>query len=80
MGGDALPGGGLAMRESAVSLGPPGDAARYRGRVTQLAGTLVRADVGAASGSVLRVALDLRLSGTRVSGTVRAVPVTGGNG
>jgi hypothetical protein len=75
LGGVPTEGGGLEMARSAVYVGPDGDRARYRGRVTQLAGTLVRADVGAPDGRALRLTLDLRLLGGVVTGRARARPI-----
>ncbi|MGZ6708103.1 MAG: hypothetical protein ACXVFN_14325 [Solirubrobacteraceae bacterium] len=78
MGGQPVAGGGLGMTESAVYLGPPSDPTRYRGRVTQLDGAFLRADVGAPGGHVLRLSLDLQLQGDQVSGAVEAVSPGGG--
>ena len=78
MSGRGANGGGLVMSRSAVTVGPPGDVARYRGRVTELGGTSVRATVGDGRGSTLRLALMLQLNGPRVGGTVAASPARGG--
>ena len=78
MSGRAANGGGLVMSRSAVSVGPPGDAAHYRGRVTALGGTSVRATVGDGHGSTLRLALALQLGGAQIGGTVVATPARGG--
>jgi hypothetical protein len=78
MSGRPAEGGGLVMSRSAVTVGPPGDAAHYRGRVTALGGTSVRATVGDGSGSTLRLALALQLDGPRVGGTAVASAARGG--
>jgi DMSO/TMAO reductase YedYZ heme-binding membrane subunit len=78
MSGRAATGGGLVMSRSAVTLGPPGDVARYRGRVTALGGTSVQATVGDGRGATLRLALALQLAGPRVGGTVVASALPGG--
>jgi sulfoxide reductase heme-binding subunit YedZ len=76
LGGPALPGGGLQMNRSAVTLGPPSDAGRYRGRIQVLQNTHIRALVGSSKGRALRLRIDLVLgspSGT-VTGRVRSAP------
>jgi hypothetical protein len=80
MSGRAADGGGLVMARSAVTVGPPGDTAQYRGRVTALGGTSVRALVGDARGHALRLSLSLQLNGPRVAGTVVAAPPRRGAG
>ncbi len=74
MSGRPADGGGLVMARSAVTVGSPGDPTRYRGRVTGLGGTSVRAVVGARDGRALRLALTLRLQGADVSGLAQALP------
>ena len=76
MSGQPADGGGLVMSRSAVTVGPPGDAAHYRGRVTALGGTSVRATVGDGRGGTLRLALALQLDGPQVGGTVVATAGT----
>jgi sulfoxide reductase heme-binding subunit YedZ len=76
LGGPGLPGGGLQMDRSAVTLGPPSDAGRYRGRIQVLQNTHISALVGSSTGRALRLRIDLVLSdpnGT-VTGQVRSVP------
>ncbi len=80
LGGTVDPSGGLRLARSAVYVGPPGDPARYRGRVTRLDGSRLRADVGAPDGQALQVTLDLRLDGNRVSGAARGTPAGGERG
>lgn len=77
LGGTAAPGGGLLMRRSAVDVGTPHEAQRYRGRVTRLDGTVLRADVAARDGRALRVDLALDVAGPQVTGTVLARPLRG---
>jgi DMSO/TMAO reductase YedYZ heme-binding membrane subunit len=79
MSGRPADGGGLVMSRSAVTVGPPGDAAHYRGRVTALGATSVRATVGDRRGGTLRLALALQLDGPQVGGTVVASPARGGD-
>jgi DMSO/TMAO reductase YedYZ heme-binding membrane subunit len=75
LGGQPLAGGGLHMERSAVAFGPPGDPARYRGRIDFLHGTQLRALVGSAGGRAVQLSLDLSLGRDRVGGQLRAVPV-----
>ena len=74
LGGEALPGGGLRMERSAVTLGPPGDPSRYRGRIDFLQGGERRALVGGA-GRAIRLRLSLSLADTTVTGRLVATPV-----
>lgn len=76
--GDPLPGGGVSLRRSAVTLDRGG--AAYQGRIERLAGTTLEALVGAPDGRALRLRMALDLQGTSVGGTVTAEPVTGGTG
>lgn len=76
--GQPLPGGGVAMDTSEVSLGPPARPHLYRGRIVALEGERMLALVGGAR--LLELAIDLRVdraAGT-VGGTVRAAPREGG--
>jgi DMSO/TMAO reductase YedYZ heme-binding membrane subunit len=77
LGGRALPGGGLHVDRSAVTLGPPGDPARYRGRIGYLNNSRLRALVGAPSGRAVRLSVDLQLAGATVGGQVRGEPTRG---
>jgi sulfoxide reductase heme-binding subunit YedZ len=79
LGGAALPGGGLRMDRSAVTLGPPGRPHEYQGRVQYLQNSVLRADVGRADGRALRLNVNLSVAGGTVSGTIAAAPL-GANG
>jgi sulfoxide reductase heme-binding subunit YedZ len=75
LGGDALDGGGLLMKRSAVTFGPPAEASRYRGRIQALHDTSLRALVGSSSGRALDLSIQLSLQGDSVTGAVRGTPV-----
>jgi hypothetical protein len=75
LGGRALPGGGLRMDRSAVTLGPPRDPARYSGRVQSLRNNVLSALVGSSAGRAVRLTVELTLRGETVSGQVRGTPV-----
>jgi len=70
--GAALDDGGLALRQGAMSYGPPGDPQRYRGPVTGLNGAVVTASVrrggGPASTATVQLAIDP--ASQRVTGSV----------
>lgn len=74
--GRPLDNGGLHMTSSDVTLGPSSDPQQYRGSVTALDGTKIRAEVQDGSGHRLTLAAQLQLSqdGGSVSGTVTATP------
>jgi hypothetical protein len=76
LGGSALPGGGLSMDRSAVTLGPLARPGEYQGKVQFLQDTVLRAEVGDASGRALRLELSLSVAGQSVNGTVSGRPVT----
>jgi sulfoxide reductase heme-binding subunit YedZ len=76
LGGTALPDGGLRMDRSAVTLGPPSSPAEYQGRVQFLRDTVLRAEVGNASGRAVRLEVNLSVAGDSVDGTVSGRPVT----
>jgi hypothetical protein len=76
LGGAALPGGGLQMDRSAVTLGPPSSPAEYQGRVQFLQNTVLRAEVGNATGRAVRLEVNLSVAGNSVDGTVSGRPVT----
>jgi hypothetical protein len=76
LGGQPLPGGGLQMERSAVTLGPTRDPARYSGRIQVLNGTVMRSLVGSADGRAVRLTIELSLIGDAVGGRVRGVPVS----
>ncbi len=71
--GTPLPSGGVSVQASRVTLGPLSDPSRYRGRVVQLEGTRLVADVHDSAGRALRVDFRLALEQARVEGTVSAV-------
>lgn len=75
LGGQALPDGGLHMDRSAVTLGPPGDPARYRGRIEFLQNSHLRALVGSPDGRAVRLTVDLSLGRSTVGGQVHGTPV-----
>ena len=75
LGGEALAGGGLHMDRSSVSLGPPSDPGRYRGRVQFLQNRQIRSLVGSADGRAVRLAVDLTLNEGAVGGQVHGNPV-----
>ena len=75
LGGSPLPGGGLRMDRSAVTLGPARDPARYSGRIQVLGDTAMRSLVGSADGRALRLSIKLSLIGDAVEGNVRGTPV-----
>jgi DMSO/TMAO reductase YedYZ heme-binding membrane subunit len=76
LGGRPLPGGGLRMDRSAVTLGPPSDPARYSGRIQALGDTAMRSLVGSADGHALRLSIELSLIGDAVEGHIRGTPVS----
>ncbi len=71
--GDPAQGGGVLMRRSAVSLGPPSAPNEYRGRVVSLRGSSLQALVGSRAGRALRLAVDLAISQAEATGTISAV-------
>jgi hypothetical protein len=75
LGGDPLDGGGLVMKRSAVTFGPPVEETRYRGRIQALHNTSLRALVGSSGGRALDLAIQLSLQGDSVTGALRATPV-----
>jgi ferric reductase like protein len=75
MGGRPAAGGGLALRASAVTAGPPSAPGRYRGRISRLDGGILFADVASPDGRAMRLELRLRLDSTHVTGTVVARPL-----
>jgi hypothetical protein len=77
IGGDAVAGGGVVMRRSAVTLGPRSAPGELAGRVDALQGTSLEALVGGAAGPAVRLRADLRLGSGQVSGTVSGRPVAG---
>jgi hypothetical protein len=76
LGGSALPGGGLSMQRSAVTLGPPGRPTEYEGKVQFLQDNFLRAEVGSADGRAVRLSVGLSVDGGSVNGTVSGRPLT----
>jgi len=72
--GDPLSGGGVAMRESAVTLVRDGT---YQGRIDRLQGNVVEALVGRPDGRALRLRVVLDLGAGAVGGRLSARPVAG---
>jgi hypothetical protein len=72
--GRALPGGGISVTRSQVTLGPAGDPARYAGRLETLRGTTLDARVEPAHGRAIRLHAVLGLNGRRVTAAVRGSP------
>jgi methionine sulfoxide reductase heme-binding subunit len=70
--GQPLGGGGVAMTQSAVSLGPPGQSRLYTGRVVALQGARMVATVSNSAGTSiqLRINLSIDQAGGTVTGTV----------
>jgi methionine sulfoxide reductase heme-binding subunit len=75
LGGQATTGGGLAMTRSAVTFGPPSAGERYRGRVSALDGSHLRALVGTSAGRAVELHVNLALNGGAVTGALRGIPV-----
>ena len=74
---DGFPGsdGGVTMTDSRITLGPLQAPRQYRGRITGLAGTRLRARVASADrGRRLILYVSLRITGNHVAGRVRAEP------
>jgi hypothetical protein len=77
LGGQTLQGGGLLMKRSAVTFGPPSATDRYRGRVQSLRDTTLRALVGTSRGRAVNLDIELSLQGDSVSGALHGTPVGG---
>jgi hypothetical protein len=75
--GNAVPGGGVAMTASSVSVGTSSSPMLFRGAVTSLDGTRIAARVATADGRALTVGLALRVDAASgsASGSVQVVPV-----
>jgi ferric reductase like protein len=80
LGGQALSGGGLVMKRSSVTFGPPGAPRRYRGRVQTLQNSDLRTLVGTAHGRALKLVIRLALNGNSVRGAVQGTPVAASAG
>jgi hypothetical protein len=78
--GQPLAGGGVAMTQGTVSLGPRGTPNLYTGHVVGLHGSRIDASASSSDGTALRLSIDLSIdqaSGT-VSGTVSAPAASSG--
>lgn len=77
--GQPLRGGGVAMSQGTVSFDPQGQSNAYKGRIVALHGSRIEATASSATGTALRLVIDLSIDQTSgaVSGTVQA---TGGSG
>jgi hypothetical protein len=78
--GDPAAGGGVLMRRSAVTLGPPGTPGQLQGRIVSLQGSTLEALVGSSNGRAERLRVDLQLNDTGASGTVTGRPVAEATG
>ena len=80
--GQALEGGGVAMTQSAVALGPPAQPQLFGGRIISLQGSQLVASVANAAGHSVRLTLNLSIdqANQTVSGTVRSQGSPAGNG
>lgn len=70
--GTPVDGGGIAMRSSAVSMGPSDQPGLYRGRVVGLDGSVLRLLLRDGAGNQMAATVTLRIDGAAVSGTVEA--------
>jgi hypothetical protein len=71
--GRPLPGGGLGMSSSSVTLGPSGQLGRYRGQVVALSGNRVEARLAASGARAVLLRLVLHIDASRaVAGTAAA--------
>jgi methionine sulfoxide reductase heme-binding subunit len=76
--GRPLPGGGLQMSSSSVTLGPAGQRGLYRGRVVALSGDRVEARLATRAGRAVLLRLVLRIDASRaVAGTAAAQEIGG---
>ena len=62
--GDPAGDGGVLMRRSAVTLGPPGSPGQLQGRIVSLQGSTLEALVGTSDGRAERLRVDLELGDT----------------
>lgn len=76
--GQPVPGGGVAMRSSNVTLDSPPTPASYRGNIVALNGTRLAADVSDGEGHrlSLQIALEVNAEAGAVTGTLVASPVS----
>jgi DMSO/TMAO reductase YedYZ heme-binding membrane subunit len=73
--GDVLADGRLRVRRSAVTLGPPGRPAQYRGRAQRIDDRGLRALVGDADGRALRLEVGLTTDAGRARGSLAVAPL-----
>jgi hypothetical protein len=78
--GEPAAGGGVVMRRSAVTLGPPSATGALQGRISALDGSSVEALLRSAAGHAVRLRMDLTLSDDAVRGTVSGTPVKESSG
>jgi len=80
--GQPIEGGGVALTQSAVALGPPAQPQLFGGRIVSLQGSRLEASVADAEGKSVRLTLDLSIDQVNqtVSGTVRSQGSPAGNG
>jgi sulfoxide reductase heme-binding subunit YedZ len=77
--GQPLSNGGVAMRSSRVTLGPPGEPSLYRGRIIQLHGTRLVTRLSDGHAAVqLDVSLSIDQASQRVTGSATATSVAQG--
>ncbi len=72
--GQPLAGGGVALTQSAVTLGPPVQPQLFGGRIVSLQGSRLNASVANAQGQAVRLTIDLSIDQTNqsISGTVHS--------
>lgn len=72
--GQPLAGGGVAMTQGSVSLGPDGNPRLYTGRIANLRGSRIDASVSNSDGSSLRLSINVSIDQATggVTGTVHA--------
>jgi len=78
--GVPAPGGGVTLRSSSVTLGPPSQPAELRGAVDELQGSSLQSLVRSKDGRAVQLRLDLTLSRDTVGGTLSGRPVRGEGG
>jgi ferric reductase like protein len=78
--GTEAAGGGVAMRRSSVTLGPPSAPGELKGEIDALQGTSLEALLHSSRGRAVRVRVDLRLAGDTVGGTVSGDPIAEATG
>jgi hypothetical protein len=78
--GQPLGGGGVAMTQGTVSLGPPDQPSLYTGRILSLHGSRMQATASSAAGASLQLTIDVSIdqASGAVTGTVQAESASGG--